>query len=184
MFWVFTALALQGFGGVLPVAERVLVHERRWMSEKEFVETLAIAQALPGPNIINMSLMVGDRHFGARGAAAGILGMLALPMVVVLTLATVYQTFADRVLVQGMLLGMGAAAVGLIGGMALRLVRTQGDYRLGWLFGVATFVAMAIFHLKLALVLLMFGAPSFLVRYWQRRRWPGSDGPTTPAQGS
>ena len=181
---MFTALALQGFGGVLPVAERVLVHERRWMSEKEFVETLAIAQALPGPNIINMSLMVGDRHFGARGAAAGILGMLALPMVVVLTLATVYQTFADRVLVQGMLLGMGAAAVGLIGGMALRLVRTQGDYRLGWLFGVATFVAMAILHLKLALVLLMFGAPSFLVRYWQRRRWPGSDGPTTPAQGS
>jgi hypothetical protein len=63
-------------------------------------------------------------------------------------------------------------------------VRTQGDYRLGWLFGVATFVALAIFHLKLAVVLLMFGAPSFLVRYWQRRRWPGSDGPTTPAQGS
>jgi chromate transporter len=178
LFWVFTAMALQGFGGVLPVAERVLVHERQWMGQKEFVETLAIAQALPGPNIINMSLMVGDRHFGARGAAAAIAGMLVVPMMVVLCVAAVYQTFADRDVVKGMLLGMGATAVGLIGGMALRLVRTQGDYRWGWVFGVLTFVAMAVAHLKLAWVLLLCGLPSFLVRYWQRRKdHPPTRGP-------
>lgn len=171
-------MALQGFGGVLPVAERVLVHERQWMGQKEFVETLAIAQALPGPNIINMSLMVGDRHFGARGAAAAIAGMLVVPMMVVLCVAAVYQTFADRDVVKGMLLGMGATAVGLIGGMALRLVRTQGDYRWGWVFGVLTFVAMAVAHLKLAWVLLLCGLPSFLVRYWQRRKdHPSTRGP-------
>lgn len=54
-------MALQGFGGVLPIAERILVHRRQWMTAKDFVETLAIAQALPGPNVVNLSLMVGDR---------------------------------------------------------------------------------------------------------------------------
>ena len=65
-------MALQGFGGVLPIAERVLVHQRRWMTPKEFVESLAIAQSLPGPNIVNLALMVGDRFRGAKGAAAAI----------------------------------------------------------------------------------------------------------------
>jgi len=170
LFWVFSKMALQGFGGVLPVAERVLVHERRWMTAKDFVESLAIAQALPGPNIINMSLMVGDRFRGAKGAAAAIAGMLCFPVMIVLSLTSVYQMYADQAMVRSMLLGMGAVAVGLIAGMALRLARTQGHYRVGWVIGAATFVAMAIGHLPLAAVLLMCGLPSLAWRYRQLKR--------------
>ena len=71
IFRVFNRLALQGFGGVLAVAQRELVERERWMTPAQFVELLSLGQVLPGPNIVNMALMIGDRFFGWRGAARG-----------------------------------------------------------------------------------------------------------------
>jgi hypothetical protein len=90
LFLVFSALALRGSGGVLPWAQRVLVDDRGWLSREEFVEMLAFGQMLPGPNVCNVALMVGDRWFGWRGALAALGGMLAAPCVVVLSLAVLY----------------------------------------------------------------------------------------------
>src|ERR1043165_8651694 len=90
LFKAFTWLALQGFGGVLGVAQRELVERLRWLSKEEFVELLSLSQVLPGPNIINLSLLFGDRHFGWRGALVAVGGMLALPLLIVLTLAALY----------------------------------------------------------------------------------------------
>ena len=70
LFVAFTALAMQGFGGVLPVAQRELVDRRGWLTREQFLETLSIGQVLPGPNIVNVALMVGDRFYGWRGALA------------------------------------------------------------------------------------------------------------------
>mgnify|MGYP000676887760 CR=1 FL=1 len=91
LFRVFTRLALQGFGGVLPIAHRELVERERWVAPAEFVELLAAAQVIPGPNIVNVALMLGDRWFGLRGALAASAGLLAVPMLIVLALATLYQ---------------------------------------------------------------------------------------------
>ena len=167
LFWTFTKMALQGFGGVLPIAERVLIHQRRWMTPKDFIETFAIAQSLPGPNIVNLSLMVGDRFMGIRGALSAFAGMMLLPTVVVLALTILYQSYADLEITRRILLGMSAVSVGLIAGMGLRLARTQGQYRAGWLIGGAVFVLVAILHKPLSLVLLALGLPSFLLRWWQ-----------------
>ena len=84
LYWAFTILALQGFGGVLAVVQRELVERRRWLTLEEFIEDWAVAQILPGPNGVNMSVMRGDRYFGWRGALAGFAGMLSVPLVVVL----------------------------------------------------------------------------------------------------
>lgn len=170
LFWSFTKMALQGFGGVLPVAERVLVHERRWMTEKDFVESLAIAQALPGPNVCNLSLAIGDRFFGARGAAVALAGMMSVPAVIVISLTLIYQSVQALPLAQSILLGMGASAIGLIIGMGIRLARTQGHYRLGWLIGMGTFILIAFYHLRLGWVVLLLGLPSFVIRLWQLRQ--------------
>ena len=78
LFSVFNRLALQGFGGVLPVAHRTLVERERWVSPQQFVDLLTIGQVLPGPNIINISIILGDRFFGWRGALAATAGLLAL----------------------------------------------------------------------------------------------------------
>src|ERR1700693_5786855 len=84
LFIAFTLLALQGFGGVLAVAQRVLCEQRRWLTKEEFVEILAVGQVLPGPNVCNVALMVGDRFFGWRGAFAALAGMMAVPLLIVL----------------------------------------------------------------------------------------------------
>jgi chromate transporter len=84
VFLAFNWLALQGFGGVLAVAQRVLCEERRWLTREQFVELLAIGQVLPGPNVCNLAVLVGDRFFGWRGAAAALGGIVAAPLLIVL----------------------------------------------------------------------------------------------------
>ncbi|HEY6098596.1 MAG TPA: chromate transporter, partial [Anaeromyxobacter sp.] len=84
LFVAFTLLALQGFGGVVVVAERVLCEDKRWLTRGEFVELMSVGQVLPGPNVCNVALLLGDRLFGWRGAAAALGGLLTVPFAVVL----------------------------------------------------------------------------------------------------
>jgi chromate transporter len=121
LFVAFTSLALQGFGGVLPIAQRELVDKRRWLTREQFLEFLSLGQVLPGPNIVNLALMVGDRFFGGRGAAAALAGMLAVPLVIVLLLATLAASVAHDPVAAGAIRGMGAVAAGLIFATAARL---------------------------------------------------------------
>ncbi len=128
---VFNALALQGFGGVLPVAQRELVERRRWLTREQFMETMSVSQVLPGPNIVNMALIIGDRFFGWRGALAALAGLLMVPLTIVMTLAIVYTHFAAEPMVAGALRGMAAVAAGLILAMALKLLPSLARNPLG-----------------------------------------------------
>ncbi len=127
----FSVLALQGFGGVLPVAQRELVERRQWLTREQFTQTLSIGQILPGPNVVNMALIVGDRFFGWRGAFAALAGLLGLPLAIVLALAALYGQFAAEPHVAGMLRGMGAVAAGLIIATACKLLPTLAHNPLG-----------------------------------------------------
>ena len=109
---------------MLPVAQRELVDKRGWLTREEFAETLSVGQVLPGPNIVNMALMIGDRYFGWRGAFAALAGILAAPLVIVLTLATLYAQIAATPMASGAIRGMGAVAAGLIFAMAIKLAPT------------------------------------------------------------
>ena len=166
IFIAFTLLALQGFGGVLAVAQRVLCDQKRWLTREQFVETLAIGQVLPGPNICNISLMVGDRFFGWRGAFAALGGMMLVPLVIVLGLTAIYVEYSSQPAVAGALRGMGAVAAGMIFGTALRLAPALKLNPMGKpacaLFAAATFVAVAWVRLPLVWVLLGFGIPACL----------------------
>src|SRR6476659_8421491 len=122
LFFSFTILALQGFGGVLAVVQRELVEKKRWMTREEFVEEWAVAQIMPGPNVVNLSLMIGGRYFGLPGAMAALAGMLTFPLLLVLALALVHARFADHPGVVGALRGMGAVAAGLIAATGLKLM--------------------------------------------------------------
>lgn len=148
LFWSFTWLALQGFGGVLAVVQRELVEKKRWMTNDEFVEDWAVAQIMPGPNVVNLSIMIGERYFGWRGAMAALAGMLTFPLVLVLAVAVVYAQFASQPAVAGALRGMGAVAAGLIAGMGLKLSSTLRKHPLGLAICVGlvalTVIAMAV----------------------------------------
>ena len=84
LFLSFNWLSLQGFGGVLAIVQRELVEKKKWLTNEEFIEDWAVAQILPGPNVINLAIMMGERHFGGRGAVAALAGMLLGPLVLVL----------------------------------------------------------------------------------------------------
>ncbi|MBX3632346.1 MAG: chromate transporter [Simplicispira sp.] len=153
LFVAFTGLALQGFGGVLAVVQRELVERRRWLTNEEFIEDWAVAQVMPGPNVVNLALMIGDRHFGLRGAAAALAGMLAVPTLLLLALAALYAGFADHPAMAGALRGMGAVAAGLIGGMALKLAAALRQHPLGWPIAgaLAILTALAVGGLRVPL---------------------------------
>ena len=148
LFWSFTWLALQGFGGVLAVVHRELVEKKGWMTNDEFVEDWAVAQIMPGPNVVNLSIMIGERYFGWRGAVAALAGMLTFPLILVLAVAVVYAQFASQPAVAGALRGMGAVAAGLIAGMGLKLSSTLRKHPLGLAVCVGlvalTVIAMAV----------------------------------------
>jgi chromate transporter len=162
LFMAFNWLALQGFGGVLAVAQRVLCEERRWLTREQFVELLAIGQVLPGPNVCNLAVLAGDRFFGWRGAAAALGGIVAAPLLIVLIMTALYVQFADVSAVMGALKGMAAVAAGLIVGTALRLLPTLRSNPLGpqacALLGALTLAAVALLRLPLLWVLGSIGA--------------------------
>ena len=171
LFLSFTFLALQGFGGVLAVVQRELVEKKRWMTREQFVEDWAVAQILPGPNVVNLSMMIGDRHFGLRGAVAALCGMLAAPLTVVLVLALVYAQFAGNPHVAGALRGMGAVAAGLVTATGIKLFGALRTNPLGLplciALGLACFVAIALLRLPLAWVLLVLGGAACALA-WHR----------------
>ncbi len=121
LFLAFLGVGISGFGGVLPFARRMLVEQRRWMSAAEFTETLMLCQTLPGPNIVNVSVAVGSRFAGARGAAAAFLGLMGAPVAIVLALAVLYDRFGQVGRAPQLLLGLGAAAAGLVAATAGKL---------------------------------------------------------------
>jgi chromate transporter len=171
LFWAFSWLALQGFGGVLAVVQRELVEKRQWLTLEEFVEDWAVAQIMPGANVVNLSLIVGDRFFGWRGALAALSGMLALPTVVVLALNVGLSGIADQGVVQDALRGMGAVSAGLIAGTGLKLMRALRANAMGKsvcaLLAVLTFMAIALLRLPLIWVLLGLGLPAMGWAYFR-----------------
>ena len=171
LFTAFTWLALQGFGGVLAVAQRELVERLRWLSKEQFVELLSLSQVLPGPNIINLALMFGDRHFGWRGAAAAVAGMLTVPLVVILALAVLYAHYAANPQVAAALRGMGAVSGGLIAATGVKLIPPLRRHPLGFSASLAivalVFVLIGVVQVPLGWVLLCVGGAA-CVWTWTR----------------
>jgi chromate transporter len=156
------------------VVQQELVERKRWLTREEFLEDWAVAQILPGPNVVNLSLMIGDRYFGLRGAVAALAGILALPCVVVLTIAALFAGIAHTPLAQGALRGMGTVSAGLIAATGLRLVGALKHNVMGmtvsWGLAVLTFGAIGWLRLPLAWVLLGLGLPAGFWAYRQLGR--------------
>lgn len=169
LFWSFSWLALQGFGGVVAVVQREMVEKKQWLTREEFVEEWAVAQILPGPNVVNLSLMIGDRYYGIPGALLALAGMLGFPLIIVLALVILFSGIADMPQVQGALRGMGAVAAGLITATGLKLISAVKHNPMGvkvcWLFAALAFVAVAVLRWPLVWVLLGLGGVASVLAY-------------------
>ncbi|MBB1073703.1 chromate transporter [Rhodoferax sp. 4810] len=170
LFWAFSWLALQGFGGVLAVVQHELVDKRRWLTREEFVEEWAVAQVLPGANVVNLALMMGDRYFGWRGGLVAMAGLLTFPTIIVLVLAALFAEVADHPQVQGAMRGMAAVAAGIIVAAGLRLLpslkKNVLPTHMQWLLIALTFIAIALLRMRLIWVL---GGLGGLAAVWAYR---------------
>lgn len=174
LFWSFSLLALQGFGGVLAVVQRELVEKKRWLTLDEFIEDWAVAQIMPGPNVINLSLMIGGRHFGIRGALVALAGMLTFPIIVVLLLAVLFAGVAEEPAARGALRALGAVAAGLIAATGLKMLPALRKNNMGRpacaILVVLSFAAIAVVRVPLIGVLLGLGLPACIWAWYRLGR--------------
>ena len=169
LFVSFTLLALQGFGGVLAVVQRELVEKKRWMTREEFIEEWAVAQIMPGPNVVNLCLMIGGRYFGLKGALVAVAGLITVPLIIVLLLVLVYTQFADQPGVAGALRGMGAVVAGLVAATGIKLATALKNNVLGQAacgaLGIACFVAIGVLRWPLIYVIVGLGGIACLLAF-------------------
>src|SRR6202051_4829565 len=144
LFLGFLKIGLLGFGGIAPWARHVIIEERRWLTEKEFAAILGIGQILPGPNTMNASVMIGDRFQGVSGVLLCLLGQMAMPLVIVTSLAVGYQRYAAIPEVKAALVGAAARAAGLVFGTAQKMAQKIKPTPLALLIGTVAFATIGL----------------------------------------
>jgi chromate transporter len=170
LFLGFLSASVRGFGGVFVMGRRMLVEERRWLTPEEFLELLGVCQFLPGANIVNLSVAVGQRFRGWKGSLAALAGILGLPAALSVVLAALFLRYASVPQVAHAMGAVAAAAAGLVIGAALKMA--EPVFRKDWVLGVPvallTLGLAAVLRWPLPAVLLsMAGAGTAIA--WARR---------------
>ena len=155
LFLGFLKLGMMGFGGVLPLAHRLIVEEKNWLSAQQFTDLLGICQILPGGNIVNMSVAIGMRFQGIKGAICSILGLICVPTLCVILLYSFYQNFQSIPWVQHLILGLSATAAGLLFATGFKLLKSIIQKPLTFPTLILTFILMVGFKLPLLFTLLI-----------------------------
>jgi len=173
LFLAFVKVALSGFGAALPWARRMIVEQKRWMTAQEFNESFALAQFLPGPNVVNFSVVFGARFAGVPGALAAFLGLMLPPLVIVLILAVLYARFGELAVLSRVLSGVVCAAIGLLIATVAKMAKPL--FTRGWdwapLIALAAIVGVAILRWPLPYVFLGL-APVSIALAWFRKAAP------------
>jgi len=156
LFVSFVKVALSGFGGALPWARRMIVEQKKWMTAQEFNEAFALAQFLPGPNVVNFSVVFGARFGGVPGAAAAFFGLMLPPLAIVVVLAALYARYGDLSALGRILSGVTCAAVGLLIAVVAKMAMPLFTKKLDWapLIAIVAFIGVAILRWPLPYVFL------------------------------
>jgi chromate transporter len=169
LFLCFLTMGLVSFGGVLPWARRGLVEQRKWLSSEEFAEALSLGQILPGPNVVNLSIMVGARFHGALGALLAFAGLMLAPLVIILVLAELYGHYGQILMVQNAIHGSAAASAGLVVAMGIKMLSQQAiAWRTSGISALAL-IGSGVLALPLLLVLCVLVPFSIFLSWWSRK---------------
>src|SRR5882757_5879552 len=171
LFLAFAKMSLAGFGGVLVWARRGIVEQHRWMTAEEFNETFALCHFLPGPNIVNLSVVFGSRFRGIAGGLAAFAGLVGPPMLIATVLAELYARYGEIDALRRILAGVSCAAVGLLIAVVFKMMMPLIKKRdaVGLISLLAVFVAIGLARLPLQAVLLAIPL-SLGITYFMRRR--------------
>jgi chromate transporter len=172
LFLGFAKISVSGFGMILPWARRLIVDEKKWLTADEFNETFSLAQFLPGPNVVNMSVVFGSRMRGAPGAAVALLGLLGPPALIATGLSALYAIYGDVDVLRRILTGIAAAAIGLMIAVIARMAEPllRKGLSPAPLVMAATFVTIGVARWPLMWTLLVLAPASIALAWWWARR--------------
>src|SRR6478736_3245784 len=172
LFVAFAKISLAGFGGVLVWARRGIVNQHRWMTADEFNETYALCHFLPGPNVVNLSVVFGSRFRGIAGGIAAFAGLIGPPMMIATILAALYARYGEIDALRRILAGVSCAAVGLLIAVVFKMMMPLIKKRdvVGLVMLLAVFVAIGVLRLPLQMVLLVAIPLSLGITIFVRRR--------------
>ena len=170
LFRAFVIVSLSGFGGALPWARRMIVEQKRWMTTEEFNEAFALSQFLPGPNLVNFSVVFGSRIGGVAGAALALGGLMGPPLVIVTIIAALYAQFGDLEVLSRILIGVAAAAAGLLIAVVAKMAAPLFTRRWnsGPVIAILAFIGVAIMHWPLPWVFVAL-APVSVAFAWFKK---------------
>jgi chromate transporter len=171
LMFALAKVSLLAFGGVLPWARRMLVEEKRWMTADEFNRLFAICHFIPGPNVMNMTAVIGLRLHGILGSVAAVLALTAPPVVLMIAVGVLYTRYGASSGISGGLAGLAAGVAGLMIATAVRMAEPLVKKRIGPepLVAVAVFIAIGIFRLPLLPVLAIAAPLNIALAWWVRR---------------
>lgn len=169
LFRCFLWMGLTSFGGVLPFARRALVQQRGWLTNEEFVELLSLGQILPGPNIVNVAIMLGRRHQGAAGALVAFSALMLAPFVIIIILAVLYGQYGQVPAAQRAIAATAVATSGLVVAMGITMLRKQPRRWCGLAVTALAFSASGPLHMPLVWVVTI-AAPLGIALAWHERR--------------
>jgi len=167
----FGLISLTGFGGGQRAQiRRQVVSRKHWITDQDFIEALEVAELLPGPNVLNLAVFIGQRLRGVPGAVVSLIAGSVPPFLLVLVAGAFYFSKFNTPLVRSALSGATAAAVGLTLANALELTAATRKRPLNLVIIAATVVSVTYFKLSLVLTLLIFGGLSMVVYAWSKRK--------------
>jgi chromate transporter len=170
LFMVFAKIGLLGFGGVTPWLRRVLVEEYGWLEDREFAELFGFASTLPGANTVSVAVLLGDRHQGPSGSIAALTGLLAMPLVILAGVASLYDRFGSVPDVKNAISGAAAATAGLVIGNACKMTINMKPDLFAYLIGAIVFLTSALAQIPLLWILLTVLPVSIAILSIRNRR--------------
>jgi chromate transporter len=168
LFLGFLEIASRSFGGAAAWARMVIVDRHRWLDDREFAESWSVAQLVPGPNVINLAVHLGDRARGLSGAAFAFAGIILVPTVWVLAIDAFLMHWIHIEPVRRALVGLGAGAAGLVWAMGFKMGTLLRGAWLPTAVAATAFVLAGPLSVPVPAIVLTLGPPSLLLS-WSRR---------------
>ena len=173
LFIVFLKLGTFTIGGgiaMLPLLQNSMINEKKWFTEEEFVDIIAVCQGLPGIVAVNMATYVGFKKKGLLGSLVATLGVLIPSFIIILIIAGSLNAIGDSKIVGGAMAGLRAAALGLVLVSVFQLGKTVFKDKLTVVIALISFVMITIFRINTAYVILLFLVYGIATAYITKNR--------------
>lgn len=173
LFWEFFKIGLFTIGGgmaMLPLIQKVVVEERKWLDEEEMIDCLAISQSLPGAQVVSCAAYVGKRQCGITGSIAAALGIIMPSFLIIIAVVTLLGTIGDNSYVNGAFTGIKAAVCGLVILSACKLGKQVMKGPFQWVMASLAFIAIGIFRVNALWAIVAGAAVGILALLIQGKR--------------